>query len=304
MNLHFISGLPRSGSTLLRALLGQNPRFRVGISSPLFYLMNSLVTAMSADTLLTRLTDEQRGRVLLGVIDGIYGPGFGLQASGFGEPFMPGLDEDRKPKPEALIFDTNRLWTGRLPLLKRLLPACRMICCVRNPAWVLDSYERLYRKNPLRHPCTFGASDLWSVYARAEVLMNPARGAVGMAWRALRDAWHSAPECLILVEYDKLVAAPHSVMRRIHEELGEEDFFYDYENVGLDSSLYGEIDDRAGLPGLHRLRGRVQAEGREPVIPPDLFAKYKGLAFWETSSEPGIPRHDFPSSHELRIKEA
>jgi sulfotransferase len=32
--LHFIAGLPRSGSTLLVALLRQNPRFAARISSP------------------------------------------------------------------------------------------------------------------------------------------------------------------------------------------------------------------------------------------------------------------------------
>ncbi|MBD9680249.1 sulfotransferase, partial [Pseudomonas sp. PDM18] len=33
-NFHFISGLPRSGSTLLSAILLQNPRFHAGMSSP------------------------------------------------------------------------------------------------------------------------------------------------------------------------------------------------------------------------------------------------------------------------------
>jgi len=31
---HFISGLPRSGSTLLSAILRQNPRFYAGMTSP------------------------------------------------------------------------------------------------------------------------------------------------------------------------------------------------------------------------------------------------------------------------------
>ena len=32
--IHFISGLPRSGSTLLVAILRQNPRFHAGMTSP------------------------------------------------------------------------------------------------------------------------------------------------------------------------------------------------------------------------------------------------------------------------------
>lgn len=39
---HFISGLPRSGSTLLSALLLQNPRFHAGISSPVGPLFDNI----------------------------------------------------------------------------------------------------------------------------------------------------------------------------------------------------------------------------------------------------------------------
>jgi hypothetical protein len=45
--IHFISGLPRSGSTLLAASLRQNPRFHAGISSPVASLFMALQAAMS-----------------------------------------------------------------------------------------------------------------------------------------------------------------------------------------------------------------------------------------------------------------
>ncbi len=41
--IHFISGLPRSGSTLLR----QNPRFQAGMSGPLAGLFGALLDEMS-----------------------------------------------------------------------------------------------------------------------------------------------------------------------------------------------------------------------------------------------------------------
>ena len=45
--VHFISGLPRSGSTLLAAILRQNPRFHAGMSSPVGSLFMALQGAMS-----------------------------------------------------------------------------------------------------------------------------------------------------------------------------------------------------------------------------------------------------------------
>lgn len=287
MSIHFIAGLQRSGSTLLRALLAQNPRFRVGVSSPLFFLVDNLVALMSANHNSTRLTDEQREKILLGLIEGVYASGLTTQDSG-------------------LVFDTNRLWPARLPLLTRLVPECKIICCVRNPAWILDSYELLYRSNGLRQPGVFSGPEGQNVYARAEALMDPKRGNVGVCWRALREAWYADRERLIMVEYDELVAAPHNVMQRIHEELGEAHFFYDYEHVALDPHLYREYDDRAGLPGLHDVKSAVRAPkgDRAPVLPPDLFAKYEGLAFWETVAS----RESRVASPErgpaLRIREA
>src|SRR5690348_9110027 len=45
--IHFISGLPRSGSTLLGAILSQNPRFHAGMSSPVAQMFSSLQTMLS-----------------------------------------------------------------------------------------------------------------------------------------------------------------------------------------------------------------------------------------------------------------
>jgi sulfotransferase len=45
--LHFISGLPRSGPTLLSALLGRNPRFYAGMSGPVAGFFTSLLGQMS-----------------------------------------------------------------------------------------------------------------------------------------------------------------------------------------------------------------------------------------------------------------
>jgi sulfotransferase len=45
--IHFISGLPRSGSTLLAAILRQNPCFHAGMTSPVASLFMALQSAMA-----------------------------------------------------------------------------------------------------------------------------------------------------------------------------------------------------------------------------------------------------------------
>jgi sulfotransferase len=48
VKIRFISGLPRSGTTLLAAILRQNPCFHAGISTPLADLLRTLLNAVSA----------------------------------------------------------------------------------------------------------------------------------------------------------------------------------------------------------------------------------------------------------------
>jgi hypothetical protein len=46
--IHFISGLPRAGSTLLSAILRQNPRFQAGMTGPVGSLVEAMLRGMSA----------------------------------------------------------------------------------------------------------------------------------------------------------------------------------------------------------------------------------------------------------------
>lgn len=120
---HFISGLPRAGSTLTAAILRQNSRFHAGMSSPVAALFDHLIAQVSAGSeLSTMVSEAQRARLLRGLFESYY--------ADHGQP---------------VIFDTNRAWTAQLPALMRLFPAAKIICCVRDVAWVMDSLERQYR---------------------------------------------------------------------------------------------------------------------------------------------------------------
>ena len=72
-SIHFISGLPRSGSTLLAALLRQNPRFEAGMSGPLAGLFGALLGEMSArNEFSVFIDDAKRQRILHGLFDNFY----------------------------------------------------------------------------------------------------------------------------------------------------------------------------------------------------------------------------------------
>lgn len=68
--IQLISGLPRSASTLLAALLRQNSRFEAGMSGPLAGVFGALLGEMSErNEFSVFLDDAKRQRILKGLFD-------------------------------------------------------------------------------------------------------------------------------------------------------------------------------------------------------------------------------------------
>jgi sulfotransferase len=254
--LHLISGLPRSGSTLLCALLRQNPRFSAAMTSPVASLCGAIHKKMCGGEFGVFFDDVKRATMLRGVFDAYY--------SGI--------------EPGSVVFDTNRTWTGRAALLGELYPQSRIICCVREVGWIIDSIERMLAKNPLQLSRMFNFQPGASVYSRAETLMNSENGLIGLSWTTLREAWFGAEASrLIIVPYEHLVREPERTLHRLYDEIGETWHAHDFNNAVYDEPDY---DALLGMPGLHKVRQKVEYQERKPCIPPDLFAKYSGAGFW------------------------
>ncbi len=253
---YFIAGLPRAGSTLIAALLAQNPRFHAGMSSPVANLFEGVLTQVAAGSeISTMVNTEQRARLLRGLFDSYYA-------------------EYEQP----VIFDTNRAWTANLPALMSLFPQTKIICCVRDVAWIMDSMERQFRKNAFEQTRLFNsAAERSTVYTRVEALAGANR-MVGFPWHALREAVYSEfAKQLVLVEYDLLAARPAEVMELLYAFLEEDPFEHDFDNVVYDAPSF---DAQLGLDGLHRVHKKVEPRPRSTVLPPDLFERYSKLAFW------------------------
>lgn len=255
----FLSGLPRSGSTLLAAILRQNPRFVAGMSSPVFSLVNALLPKLSnANEFGVVFTDEDRINVLRGLFHSYY------------------HDADDK-----VVFDTNRSWTQKLSVLLELFPDARVICCVRPIVEVMQSFERQYYANPLQLSQIIGYDPDTSVYVRTERLMM-AGGLIGLALNALKEAFYGHnSDRLMLVSYNSLVTRPSEVIAWIYQFVGEPQFAHDFDNVAYDAK---DFDTLLGAPGLHDVRHRIELAQSPVALPPDLAARYAGVPFWESDT--------------------
>lgn len=254
---HFISGLPRSGTTLLAAILNQNPRFRAGMTSPLADIMGVVIAeASSKNDFSFDVSDDQRVALLRGLVENFYS----VQADA------------------GVVFDTSRLWCSRMQLLDMLFPSVKVIACVRQLAWVLDSMERLVRRQPVSVSKVFRFDTNTTVYSRVEALTDP-RGMVGFAYQATKDAFYGqhARDHLLLLTYENLVRDPAAAMRAVYRFLGEPWFEHDFDRIEYHAD---EFDARVGMPGLHSVRPKVEVVERQPVLPREIFGRFANEAFW------------------------
>jgi sulfotransferase len=254
--IHFISGLPRSGSTLLAGILRQNPRFHAGMTSPVGAMYQALEQSMSrrSDTAVF-IGQQQRREILAGLFTNYY---FDVHST-------------------KLVFDTNRLWSAKLPALTQLFPDSKIICCVRDVSWIMDSIERLVRQNAFEPSGMFGFVSKGTVFSRIGAVAS-SDGLVGYALDALKDGFfgEQAPS-MILVEYNALVSEPTRSLQAIYEFIGEPWFNHDFDNVEYNAD---EFDLALGAPGLHTIRRKVEFIPRETLLPPELFQRFANDMFW------------------------
>jgi sulfotransferase len=255
---HMIAGLPRSGSTLLASILNQNPRFTAGISDPLNDLIINAVRAFSIADLSTQCTEAQRVRVLRSLINSYY--------------------EDAE-----IAFNTSRFWTSNLPLMHKLFPEAKIICCVREIGWILDSFERLYNKNSTVYSrYMYGAisqnvhSD---VFIRSKDFLDH-ENSMMRAYNSLKTAFYGEhTDKLYFVEYNDLATNTENVMQSIYEFIDEPYFEHDFQNVEM---FYDDYDKSAQMNNMHSVRKVVAPDIRNTIIPPEIWETLKGMEFWRT----------------------
>ena len=179
--------------------------------------------------------------------------------------------------PGTVVFDTNRLWTARLPALRAIIPDAKVICMVRSVAAIMDSIERLMRANPLLPPRLFDDEERQNVYTRTDALSQRNR-LVGGPWTSLKEAYYGPDAAaLLVIDYDFLARAPGKVLSLIYDFVGEAPFAHDFDAIAYDEP---DFDDELRMPGLHAVRAKVSFEPRASILPHDLYERFKAQSFW------------------------
>lgn len=257
--LHFLSGVPRSGSTVLAAILNQNPLTHVSTTSGLVHALDELAKAWESAPLLNK-NDPQRTKLaqtMLGMIDSFYK-----------EIDKPVIIDKSRGWPISHIMDGMTQVLGHPP---------KIVATVRSIPDCAASFVRVEQP-----------ADLDEFMASGQ-LMDHLRA----AYTSLHDGFLFAPENFLFVEYEDLLKDPHAQLARVHAFLDLPPFEYDINNI--DGSTVTEDDELLhGTIGMHDVKSVLEAQHTQD--PRDLlkhhYSTFCQPEFWLPAPRTSPELHD------------
>lgn len=226
--IYFLSGLPRSGSTVLSSLLNQNPQIHSTATSGLIDIMGAVCAAwqQSPSTVAQSADNDEVYRILRSTIDGKY-------------------ETIAKP----IIVDKSRGWANPVimnTMEKVLNYQPKIIATVRNPADCAASFVRVAKPKDV------------DAFLRNSDLVSHLKS----SYATLLEGYEKSPDNFCFIDYDELLQSPQQQMDKITDFLGLDSFKYDFGNI--DTNVVAEKDDEAwGIPNLHKIAPKLGRQSND-----------------------------------------
>lgn len=252
-NITFLASLPRSGNTLLGALLNQNSDIAVTANSITMEIFKEVYLLKETEVFKNFPDHDSLDNVLKAILPAYY-----------------------KDWPQRYIIDRSPAGT---PGNQQILNCCmseppRAILLVRNLTDIFASFLKIMSQKETLTP------------EKCDQYLSTIMSKDGMIARALQSIqYYMRPENLdrcVIVKYDQLIANPKQTIERIHKFIGIPDFDYNYNN--FDQFAIGKIkyNDTVLQYPLHTIRTdsicSVENEFKSQ-IPQRLIDKYGHIVF-------------------------
>lgn len=212
MKLNVITGLPRSGSTLLCNIINQNDRFWATSTSNLPQMINAITHTWSDSVEVKNLLEKHKEETEKKMYDSV----------------VAFIEKWHGIEGKEIIFDKSRGWSSNNLMLKYLYPDAKIIVLVRDLRNVFSSIEKQHQKNPLLDEAQTPIAK--TLYDRADKMFGP-EGIIGSCIVGVEDLIRREPEGVVFVKYETLSSDPSKVMKKLYEDMGEEFFGHDFRNV-------------------------------------------------------------------------
>ena len=264
----FLSGLPRSGNTLLSSILNQNPDIKVSANS--FLCDHMYQTAMFFHSEKYSNFPDQRSleNLLSSTFDSYY--------------------QDWNCK---YIVDRGMWGTLiNLTLLKRYLKnEIKIICTVRDIVEIVASFLHISREklqqelsNEINSGFRFNESFKSENEILCEIISRP-NGQLENSLFSLNNLLKEEnKEFLHIIQYKDLVNNPEKIIQEIYDFLEIEYFSHKYHYVNQFEVNGIKYDDSIWDSNLHTLNKKIKFSDYKvsDVLSPELIQKYSNMEFW------------------------
>ena len=241
-----LSGLPRSGSTLLSAILSQNPLIHAEGNSAVCQLMwdmqQSCLTS-AKEQLLANGRENTTMHDLISQIPSIY----------------------YKHISEKIVVDKCRSWTihANIAMLEKYIDKnFKIIILERSVTDIVKSFVKLYKKNGVS-----GDIENNLLLPNTEPLM---RSIAGVNWAKKNNQQKN----FLFLTYDDLIGSTEETIKKIYDFCGWEYFAHNFKNV---ECKYPEDDTVYGLKGMHKIRNTIDKQDNSTVLSLKTIEKCKQI---------------------------
>jgi sulfotransferase len=224
-----LSGLPRSGSTLLSAILSQNPLIHSEGNSAVCQLMWDMQVSCltsSKEQLIANGREKTTMSDLLKQIPHIY---------------YNNLDENEK-----IVVDKCRSWTisSNIDLLKKYIDRdFKIIILERSIKDIVKSFVKLYRANGINDDIEKNL-----LIPNSEPLM---RSIAGINLAKKNNKFNN----YLFIQYEDLITDTEACIKKIYDFCGWEPFTHNFQKV---ICKYPENDEVYGLKGMHKIHKKIE----------------------------------------------
>jgi sulfotransferase len=253
--LSFLSGLPRSGSTLLGSILNQNPDVYVSPTSPLLDLF--ILTANSYERMESQYTFDRQTS-----IDNLHN----VLAS----TFYQHID---KP----YIIDKHRIWPKNVKQIdKHIQKNPKIICTYRPMAEVYTSFLKLMDNDP--------GNDIDKRLRDCGLEINTYNRAITLwheysndPYDCFKYALENHRENVLAINYHDIVNDAENQLDRVYSFLEIPYYKHSFNNI---QNTCAEAKDEAwGFKGLHDIRSTLGKTSDNPrkVLGEELYEFFNNL---------------------------
>jgi len=260
--IHYIGGLPRSGSTLLTNIINQNPKFQsTATSSLLDFLLQVRDNWQKLSGHEYYPDGQDKWKVIRAILQNYH-------------------NTDKE-----IIFDKNRGWSTHIEFMEKATGRkSRIIACVRNLEDICTSFEKLFRKNRADGEIhgEFTNSQMKNLDGRIGAWTSD-EGVLGRPYVSLLDTvQRGLGDRILFFPYEEWTSNPEYWFKELYSFIGEPYYQHDFNNI---NQVIRENDAGYGWgPDLHEIKtGKLIPAKSDAIniIGQEWYKKLHDTEFWK-----------------------